>query len=72
MNTMFYVVCIVAVVFAADTYQKYLKMKLDKNKHDPDLEASLAKIEMLEERIRVLERIVTENKRDVAREIDDL
>jgi hypothetical protein len=47
-------------------------MKLEKNKHDPDLEASLAKIEMLEERIRVLERIVTENKRDVAREIDDL
>lgn len=72
MNTMFYVVCIVAVVFAADTYQKYLKMKHDKIKHDPNLEASLAKIELLEERIRVLERIVTENKRDVAREIDDL
>lgn len=72
MNTMFYVVCIVAVVFAADTYQKYLKMKHDKAKHDPDLDASLAKIESLEERIRVLERIVTENRRDVAREIDDL
>ena len=72
MNTMFYVVCIVAVVLAADTYQKYLKMKQEKLKHDPDLEASLAKIELLEERIRVLERIVTENKRDVAREIDDL
>jgi hypothetical protein len=69
---MFYVVCIVAVVLAADTYQKYLKMKQEKLKHDPDLEASLAKIELLEERIRVLERIVTENKRDVAREIDDL
>ncbi len=72
MNTMFYVVCIVAVVFAADTYQKYLKMQHEKKKHDPDLEASLAKIDLLEERIRVLERIVTENKRDVAREIDDL
>jgi uncharacterized transporter YbjL len=72
MNTMFYVVCIVAVVFAADTYQKYLKMKNDKSKRDPDLEASLAKIELLEERIRVLERIVTENKRDIARDIDNL
>jgi len=75
MNTMFYIVCIVAVVFAADTYQKYLKMKHEKLKHqerDPEIEESLAKIEMLEERIRVLERIVTESKRDIGREIDNL
>lgn len=75
MNTMFYIVCIVAVVFAADTYQKYLKMKhekLQKQERDPEIEESLAKIEMLEERIRVLERIVTESKRDIGREIDNL
>ena len=72
MNTMFYVVCIVAVVFAADTYQKYLKMKHKEKQHDPELEESLAKIEMLEERIRVLERIVTESKTDFGREIDNL
>jgi cell division protein FtsB len=72
MNTMFYVVCIVAVVFAADTYQKYLKMKHKEKQHDPELEESLAKIEMLEERIRVLERIVTESKTDLGREIDNL
>jgi cell division protein FtsB len=73
MNTMFYVVCIVVVVFAADSYQKYLKMQQQKKQeHDPELEKSLAKIDMLEERIRVLERIVTENKRDIGREIDGL
>ncbi len=72
MNTMFYVVCIVVVVFAADSYQKYLKMKQKKEQHDPELEESLKKIEMLEERIRVLERIVTENKHDLGREIDNL
>ena len=72
MNTMFYVVCIVAVVFAADTYQKYLKMKHQEKQHDPELEESLAKIELLEERIRVLERIVTESKPDLGREIDNL
>jgi len=72
MNTMFYVVCIVAVVFAAETYQKYLKMKHIEKQHDPELEESLAKIEMLEERIRVLERIVTESKTDLGREIDNL
>ena len=72
MNTMFYVVCIVVVVFAADSYQKYLKMKQDKKKHDPELEESLRKIEMLEERIQVLERIVPESKHDLGREIDNL
>ena len=73
MNTMFYVVCIVVVVFAADSYQKYLKTQQQKKQeHDPELEESLAKIDMLEERIRVLERIVTENKRDIGREIDSL
>ena len=72
MNTMFYVVCIVVVVFAADSYQKYLKMKHEKQKLDPELAESLAKIEMLEERIRVLERIVTESKHDLGREIDNL
>lgn len=72
MNTMFWVVCIVAIAIGADTYQKYLKMKHEKEKHDPELEESLAKIDRLEERIRVLERIVTENKPDLGREIDNL
>jgi len=72
MNTMFYVLCIVVVVFAADSFQKYLKMKQQSKQQDPELEDSLRKIEMLEERIRVLERIVTENKHDLGREIDNL
>jgi cell division protein FtsB len=72
MNTMFYVVCIVAVVFAADSYNKYLKMKQQTKQNDPELDESLKKIEMLEERIRVLERIVTESKHDLGREIDRL
>lgn len=72
MNTLFYIVCIVAIVFTADTIQKYLKMKNQKNESDPELEETLAEIERLEERIRVLERIVTENKFDLGREIDKL
>ena len=69
MNTLFYVVCIVAT---ADTIQKYLKMKNKEKENDPELEETLAHIERLEERIRVLERIVTENKYDLGREIDKL
>ena len=72
MNTMFYVFCIVAVVLVADTVQKYLKVKGQKKDKDPELEESLAHIEKLEERIRVLERIVTENKFDLKNEIDRL
>ena len=74
MNTLFYVVCIVAIVFTADTVQKYLKMKNHEKKSDPDpeLEETLAHIEQLEERIRVLERIVTESRTDLKSEIDRL
>ncbi len=73
MNTLFYVVCIVAVVFTAQTIQKYMKMKSEeKRAQDPELEETLAQIERLEERIKVLERIVTENKYDLSKEISNL
>ena len=72
MSTLFYVVCIVAIVFTADTVQKYMKMKNKEREADPELEETLAQIERLEERIRVLERIVTENRFDLKKEIDRL
>jgi cell division protein FtsB len=72
MNTFFFVVCIVAIVFTADTIQKYMKMKHSEKKSDPELEETLAHIEKLEERIRVLERIVTESTHDLRKEIDRL
>ena len=71
-SSLFFVVCIVAIVFTAQTIQKYMKMKNEKREDDPELEATLAHIERLEERIKVLERIVTENKFDLGREIDRL
>ncbi len=72
MNTMFYVVCIVVAVLFADAYKKRLNVKQKKQETNPELEDSLRKIDMLEERIRVLERIVTEGKRDLGDEIDRL
>lgn len=71
-GNMFWIACIVAIVFAAGTYEKYLKAKKSEQSVDPALDESLAKIEKLEERIRVLERIVTENKYDLGSEIDNL
>jgi cell division protein FtsB len=72
MNTLFFVVCIVAIVVAGDTLQKYMKLKQSKQPDNEEIDRTLAEIERLEERIRVLEKIVTENKYDLKREIDAL
>jgi hypothetical protein len=69
---MFYVVCIVVAVLLADAFKKYLNVKQKQQENDPELEESLKKIDSLEERIQVLERIVTESKRDLGEEIDHL
>lgn len=72
MNTMFYVVCIVAIVLAANTVQQYLKLrhrKVDKSELAKETQAQL---DALEDRIKVLERIVTENKFDLRDEINKL
>ncbi len=73
MNTFAMVVMIVAIVFTAQTIQHYLKMKTaEKKAQSPELEETLLHIERLEERIKVLERIVTEHKHDLKREINEL
>jgi len=73
MNTFVFIICIVAIVVGADTIQKIYKVRSSKQEKDiaTDDEAS-AKLDQLEERIRVLERIVTESKHDLRREIKDL
>ena len=73
MNTFVFILCIVAIVVGADTIQKIYKVRASKQEKDvgTDEEAS-AKLDELEERIRVLERIVTESKHDLSREIRNL
>ena len=73
MNTFVFIVCIVAIVVCADTIQKIYKVRASKQEQDigTDEEAQ-AKLDQLEERIRVLERIVTESKHDLSREIKNL
>ena len=72
MNTMFYVVCIVAIVLAANTVQQYLKLRHRKEDRTKLGDETQAQMDALEERIRVLERIVTENKIDLREEINKL
>jgi hypothetical protein len=63
----------VAIVFVGNAFQTYIKSRGARSGEDSsELEETLAKIEVLEERIRVLERIVTENKYDLKSEINSL
>ncbi len=72
MNTMFYVVCIVAIVLAANTVQQYLKLRHRKEDKNVLADETRTQLDALEERIKVLERIVTENKFDLRDEINKL
>ena len=72
MNTLAFVICIVAIVVTADTIQKIYNVRAQKNTNDQVADEELAKLDQLEERIRVLERIVTEDKHDLRREISSL
>ncbi|MEM6511697.1 MAG: hypothetical protein AAF660_01685 [Pseudomonadota bacterium] len=73
MNVFHMVIWIVAIVSIASVLEKYLKVRAKKEGDAVSLnEESLARINELEERIQVLERIVTENKFDLKKQINDL
>lgn len=71
MSNMFFVLCIVAIACATAVLSDYFKSRAAREKHQANDE-TLGHLEALEERIRVLERIVTERKVDLKREIDRL
>ena len=72
MNMWVAIVAIVAVVMIAETIQKVARAKVENQASDADVESMTARIDALEERIRVLERIVTEDKHDLRQEISRL
>ncbi len=74
MNNLFFVVCIVAIVFGSRVLVTYLKTRDTRQQQEQgvDLEETLAQINDLEERVRVIERIVTEKRFDLEREIERL
>lgn len=72
MNSLFYIAVIVAIVMTAVTVQNIHKAKLEQKSNNERDDEEMARLDALEERIRVLERIVTEDRRDLRREIDRL
>lgn len=76
-GAMLFVLILVSIVMLSKLAHSWIKQKkvnpsdelADKGE---ELEETLRKIDTLEERIRVLERIITENKFDLKKEIDAL
>jgi len=67
-----FVLLIIAIVMASQVAKAYIRQRGKKPEVDPELEETLAKIDVLEDRIQVLERIITESKYDLKKEIDNL
>ena len=78
MNMWFAIVLIVTVVMIAETVRSVAKAKAvaqaeaQKGANDEEVAQLMKRIDTLEDRIRVLERIVTEDKHDLRREISNL
>ena len=72
MNVFTFVFLVVVAGLVARLIETWLKQRAATAESDDGIGDTLSKIERLEERIRVLERIVTENRVDLKRQIDDL
>ena len=72
MNVFVFVIWIVAIGGATAVITEYLKSRAKRDINDKEREETIAQLNALEERIRVIERIVTENRFDLKREIDKL
>lgn len=67
-----FVLSIIAIVMFASVMRSRYKHSQSKRPDNSELDGTLEKIDQLEERIRVLERIITENRYDLKKEIDSL
>lgn len=71
-GSLIFVIWIVTVVMIANVLRAWIKQKTVKPEENVEVQETIAKIDKLEERIKVLERIITENRFDLKSEIDSL
>ena len=71
-STFYFILILVAIVMSAEIVKTWLKQNKAEPVVDEELAETLARIDQLEDRIQVLERIITENRFDLKREIDSL
>lgn len=72
MNVFTFIICVVAIGGATSIVTQYLRMRANREQNSGDIDETMSQLRELEERIRVLERIITENKYDLSREINKL
>lgn len=65
----FFVLCIVFAALATGVIKHYLRLKQDQPRENPQYQA---RIDALEQRVKTLERIVTDKGYDLKREFDQL
>ncbi len=71
-GSLVFVLLIIAMVVCGSTVQTWIKERSKVSEPSEEADEMLAKIDLLEERIRVLERIVTEHNIDLKQQIDNL
>ena len=72
MDRYVFIIVVIVIVMGFSLLNNYFKFKSRSDKSLKNLDSRLAKLEDLEERIQVLEKIVTDKKYNLRREIDDL
>lgn len=71
-SSLIFVLMLVSIVMCAEVIKTWMKQKKLAPEDSNELEDTLSKIDHLEERVKVLERIITENRFDLKQEIDSL
>jgi len=71
-SSLIFVLMLVTIVMVTGIVRTWLQQRNSDPERNAELEQTLAKINQLEERIKVLERIITENRFDLKKEIDML
>lgn len=71
-NVFTFVLCIIIIVTIGQLAQTWLEQRKTESEGENENEDLLQQLERMEERIKVLERIVTEERYDLKREIDAL
>lgn len=71
-GTFVFVLSILGICFLYSLVNNWIKQRNKVPEHDEELQQTLEKVDQLEDRIQVLERIITENRFDLKREIDSL
>ena len=72
MNVNEMVVLIVIVSCLAGVTNRFIKLRNSRTENDEQDEATTDRLADLENRIQILEKIVTDDKRDLEQEINDL